>query len=119
MSTGAIGDVAAAAAAIDACCAWSGEECIEKMGVGVCACRTGRGWRIGGWWCGTRIFGTGLGVGLAGRPSRPETKALDGLGAADLDESKGEPESKRLMRLEGIFAVEVFTDEEAYEKNGR
>jgi hypothetical protein len=55
-------------------------------------------------------------MGLVGRPSRPETKALDGLGAADLDESKGEPESRRLMRLEGIFAVEVFTNEEAYEK---
>jgi hypothetical protein len=55
-------------------------------------------------------------MGFVGRPSGPESKGLDGLGAADRDEPKGELESRRLMRLEGFFVVEAFADEEAYGK---
>jgi hypothetical protein len=57
-----------------------------------------------------------VGMGFVGRPSGPESKGLDGLGAADRDEPKGELESRRLMRLEGFFVVEAFADEEAYGK---
>ena len=79
---------------------------MEKMGVSacVCACRTGRWWRIRRWRCGTRIFGTGLGLWGCGDGDVGEELLDVDAGEAELDLGAGEDE----VDFGGVGVLDVY-----------